>query len=185
MKRAGLFFLVLFILGGVGYSLTRIEERNAMVKPPDAEKSDHLAADDRIREGMQAPDFELYKLDGQKVKLSALRGHPLLVMFWSTQSPTCADEMPALVSFYESHRLSGLEVLTVNVTKTESSVEDVKAFATKYKLPFPVLLDPEMKAQEAYQVAIIPTSFLLDKKGVIRKIFQEPLTVETLEKTGY
>lgn len=185
MPRVGLFFLVLFILGGVGYSLTRSEEPSTVEQSSAVKKADHPTADKKIREGMQAPDFELYKLDGQQVRLSALRGRPVLVMFWSTQSPTCADEMPELVSFYESHHLPGLEVLAVNVTKTESSVEDVKAFATKYKLPFPVLLDPEMKAQAAYQAAIMPTSFLLDGKGVIRKIFQEPLTVESLEKAGY
>lgn len=188
MKRAGVFFLTLFVLGGIGYILTLKEESRVATSPQTSkptsasDEAGRPASDERVQEGMQAPDFELPTLDGRTIKLSALRGRPVLVTFWNTWSPTCADELPALVSFYQTGRPPELEILAVNVTKSESSIDDVKAVAKKHAIPFPVLLDAEVKAQEAYQAVIIPSSFLVDKSGMIHHVFMEPITVEALQK---
>lgn len=118
--------------------------------------------------GSQAPDIELKDLKDDTVRLSDLRGKPVLVNFWATWCVPCRTEMPILEKKYRAYKESqGFTILAVDV-KDDSGVDAVRSFLGELSLTFPVLLDGEGDAGTAYNVLGLPTSFFVDRKGVIR-----------------
>jgi thiol-disulfide isomerase/thioredoxin len=131
--------------------------------------------------GKQAPDFELDTLDGQTVVLSQLKGRLVLVNFWATWCGPCRHEMPFLQQLYEDWPGSELVLLAVNVGEGSS---DVSQFLQSYGFSFPVLLDGQATIAQRYNVMGIPTTFFIDKEGVIQNIkvgtFQSQVEIETI-----
>ncbi len=75
----------------------------------------------RVKIGERAPDLALAALDSgpAKVRLSQLKGHPVVISFWASWCPPCRKEMPELAAAYTANRKSGLEVLAVNEESLE------------------------------------------------------------------
>lgn len=132
------------------------------------------------RVGYQAPQFTLVDLNGKKVDLRTMvNGNRVtLVNFWATWCPPCRAEIPELVKFYSQYKTRGVALLAVNL---QESPEVVKAFAAKNQMRFPVLLDNSGKVAETYQVYAIPTTFILDRRGVIRDLIQGSTNLDTLQ----
>ncbi len=116
------------------------------------------------RPGFLAPDFELRTLEGSTIRLSDLRGRPVVINFWATWCPPCRTEMPAFVREYERYRDRGLVVLAVNQAEQP---ETVAAFRDAFQLTFPILLDPYMEVSEQYEIRFLPTTFFVNADGVI------------------
>ncbi len=130
--------------------------------------------------GKPAPDFQLQNLDGQAISLSDFRGKPVLVNFWATWCPACRDEMPYLQQIYEEWSGKGLVLLAVNIGENPAQV---KRFLQTYNLSLPVLLDTEKSVTQKYHITGIPTSFFIDKDGIIRvKIIGAFPNKEAIEK---
>ena len=110
-----------------------------------------------------APDFELKTLDGDKVHLADLRGHPVMLSFWASWCGPCRHELPGLAKIYEEYKDKGLVILGIN--------DEGKGAARKYseqaKLTFQTLDDGNLKAHRLYKVHSIPTIFLIDKNGKV------------------
>jgi len=120
------------------------------------------------RIGGRAPDFELNSLDGQTISLSDFRGKPVLLNFWASWCGPCVFEMPFLQEIYDEWSGKGLILLAVNIGESSSKV---KEFLQKHNLSLPVLLDTKKVAAQKYNIAAIPTTFFIDKDGIIREIF--------------
>lgn len=118
-----------------------------------------------INVGNIAPDFQLQTLKGELVKLSDYRGQRVMVNFWATWCPPCRAEMPDIEKF---HKNKDIAILAVNLTQSEPNIEQVKDFVNVFNLTFPVLLDKESEVAITYGIRPIPTSFLIDSKGVIQ-----------------
>lgn len=118
------------------------------------------------QEGFLAPDFTLQDLGGTSYTLSDFRGEVVLVNIWATWCGPCRREIPSLGRLYQSRRDKGLEILAVSVDRTSSS--KVASFAAKYQMSFPVLLNPRGDVGNKYWARSIPSTYLVDKKGVIR-----------------
>ncbi len=114
--------------------------------------------------GAQAPDFELERIDGGTLRLSELRGKPVLVNFWATWCAPCELEMPDIQKYYEQYP-GQFEVVAVNADEPLRSVAN---FATDIGVTFPVVLDPGLKVQALYRPRGLPTSFLIDADGHVR-----------------
>src|SRR5215208_3992015 len=99
------------------------------------------AAAQRVRQGAPAPEIDLPALGGGRVKLSGLRGHPVVVSFWATWCPSCRTEFPDLVRAQETHGPAGLKIIGVNGRDQELSTKNVQKFVDEFSLPFPVALD--------------------------------------------
>jgi cytochrome c biogenesis protein CcmG, thiol:disulfide interchange protein DsbE len=133
----------------------------------------------------KAPDFTLKDLTGKNVALSTFKGKVVLLNFWATWCPPCRAEMPALNKLYHSLKPRGLEVVSVS---TDRSLSDINDFLEKHKVDFPILFDGERSAAKLYRVFSMPTTFLIDKNGMIVEKFYgeynwtEPETKGKIEK---
>ncbi len=127
-----------------------------------------------------APDFQLPNLDGQIISLSDLRGKPVLINFWATWCPPCREEMPYLQQIYDEWSSKGLVLLTIDIGETPAQI---KEFMQNNNLSLPVLLDATKSVAQRYNITGIPTTFLIDKNGVIRaKIIGSFPSAEAIEK---
>ncbi|HEY8486145.1 MAG TPA: TlpA disulfide reductase family protein [Limnochordales bacterium] len=127
--------------------------------------------------GNPAPDFALEDLSGRTVRLSSLRGRPVLLNFWATWCPPCLKELPELAGFHR--RFQGRwEVVGVDVGEPRERVE---AFVRRAGFGWTFLLDSSSRVAEAYLVVGLPTTYFIDAAGVVRARHLGPLTAEQLE----
>ena len=136
-----------------------------------------------LKEGDKAPAFSGKDQDGKKISLSDYKGKKLILYFYSEAgSPTCTIESCNLRDHYTSLKKNEFEVL--GVSPDDESKQ--KKFEIKYRLPFPLIADTENKITVAYGVhdmkklfgreymGILRTTFVIDEKGIIQKIFHKP-----------
>ena len=119
------------------------------------------------REGFSAPDFTLDQLGGGQVTLSALRGKVVMINLWASWCAPCRVEMPAIEKVYQAHKAEGFVVLGLNTTFQDSEFE-AAAFVEQLNLTFPILLDRSGAASNRYQLLALPSTYFVDRKGVIR-----------------
>lgn len=117
--------------------------------------------------GHAAPDFALKTPSGATIRLSSLRGKTVLVNFWATWCIACRTEAPFLASVYDRLHGQGLVVLGVDQQEGPS---DIDSFARRYHLTYPLALDTDAGVDGAYNVSVLPTSFLVNPGGVITAI---------------
>lgn len=136
-----------------------------------------------LKEGDKAPAFTGKDQNGKKVSLPDYEGKKLVLYFYSEAgSPTCTIESCNLRDNYSLLKKNGFEVLGVSPDDQAAQ----KKFEVKYKLPFPLIADNENKITSFYGVhdmkklfgreymGILRTTFIIDEKGIIRKIFHKP-----------
>ena len=129
--------------------------------------------------GGVAPDFSLATSAGETITLSDLRGQTVIINFWATWCPPCLEEMPAIQEIYDAYRDEGLVVLAIN---QDEPADRVIRFAEQHRLTFPLLLDPEFGVTDRYQVGLLPSTFFVDRSGIVHEvIYGGPLTRAALE----
>jgi peroxiredoxin len=114
-----------------------------------------------------APAFTLSTLAGQSSGLSAYKGQVVMVNFWATWCGPCQQEMPLLDQMYKKYKPAGFTLIGVNVDK---EAPPVKQLLERKPVSFPVLLDPANQVSKAYHVDEMPSSVIIDRKGLIRYI---------------
>ena len=136
-----------------------------------------------LKEGDKAPLFTAREQDGKKISLSDYKGKKLVLYFYSEAgSPTCTIESCNLRNNYSLLKKKGFEVAGVSPDNEKTQ----KKFEIKYKLPFPLIADTSHDVLEKYGVwdhkklfgreymGVLRTTFVIDEKGVIKKIFTRP-----------
>lgn len=138
---------------------------------PDATAMPLLGAQDgernAVRVGDLAPDFYLRDLHGETVRLSQFRGKVVLLNFWATWCGPCLIEMPALEQLYQRFGRKDFEILAISTDPQGAAV--TRPFQRERGLTFPILHDPDMHVGLTYGVRTLPLSFMVDRRGVIRK----------------
>jgi cytochrome c biogenesis protein CcmG/thiol:disulfide interchange protein DsbE len=119
--------------------------------------------------GFAAPDFTLRTPTGETYTLSELRGNAVLVNLWATWCPPCRAEMPAIQKIYNEYKQDGLIVLAINMTAQDNPL-NIEPFMTQYNLDFPILLDETGEVGAAYQLRSLPSSYFIDRAGIISEI---------------
>lgn len=124
-----------------------------------------------------APDFRLPDIEGKQVSLASYRGKAVMINFWATWCGPCKIETPWLVNLRNRYASQGFEVLGVSsqgddVTPKDRAAwdkdkTDIEKFAQQEKLPYPVLLGGDSIAKPYGGVEDLPTSFFVNRKGVV------------------
>jgi peroxiredoxin len=122
--------------------------------------------------GQKAPDFILKDLAGNNISLSSFKGRVVLLNFWASWCPPCRAEMPTMNKLNEMLKNRGFVVLAVS---TDRSINDVKDYLSKNPVNYTVLIDHNLNvSRNLYKVFMMPTTFLIDRKGIIvKKYFGE------------
>ncbi|HDH53854.1 MAG TPA: TlpA family protein disulfide reductase, partial [Nitrospirae bacterium] len=118
--------------------------------------------------GAKATDFTLKDLSGKEFTLSSFKGKPVLLNFWATWCPYCRKERAHLDSIYKDYREKGLIILSVS---TDRSAGLVKRFLKDMPADFTVLFDSNGSVASSYNVRGLPTSFLINREGIIEHKF--------------
>jgi Tfp pilus assembly protein PilF/peroxiredoxin len=140
-------------------------------------------------EPLKAPEFSLPDLAGNVRPLRSGRGGFALLNFWTVTAPLCGDQLKLLHQHRSALAASQVEVLAVNVDDA-GEVEKARSFAAQLGLGFPVLLATQ-EVSGAYNIIYrylfdrrrdlaIPTSFLVDREGMIVKVYQGPIDPQRL-----
>lgn len=129
--------------------------------------------------GSIAPSFKLNDLSGKPLSLADHKGKVLLLRFWSTACKSCKEEMPKLETIYQQLKTSGLVLIAINI---KDSPEKILDFIDGMGLTFPILIGENKSAAKDFKVYGVPTSFLIDKDGIIKERFFGDLSeAETVE----
>lgn len=127
--------------------------------------------------GHYAPDVTLTDLSGRSVKLSSWRGQVVVLNFWYVACEACQFEMPALEKEYLDQRTKGVVVLGIDAADDAATIQQ---FTSKLGITYPIVRDPDLRAVSVYRIADTPTTFVIDRAGVIRYKFVGPLDRATL-----
>jgi peroxiredoxin len=139
-----LFFSFVFFL--LSFSACGNEKKNDMIK--------------------EAIPFSLASVDSIQYKLEDYRGKIVLLHFWADWCPHCRQEFAKLQKVDDELKGRGLQILAVNVGQTKKHVLELKE---EYRLSIPLLLDENKDLAEKYGVKGLPTSFFIDKQGMIKQ----------------
>ncbi len=114
-----------------------------------------------------APDFSLKDASGIERKLSDFKGSVVIIDFWATWCPPCRQEIPHFVELYNQYKDQGLEIIGVSMDQSPERV--IPGFIEKNKINYTILFG-EDKVYDLYGgINAIPTTFIVDKDGNIRK----------------
>jgi cytochrome c biogenesis protein CcmG, thiol:disulfide interchange protein DsbE len=129
--------------------------------------------------GRIAPELSLPVAGGGEVSLAQLKGSVVLVNFWATWCAPCLAEMPAIERAYQAHRERGLAVLAVDVQEQDA---DVIRFLDSLGVTFGSAIDRTGDASRRFRANALPTTFLIDRRGIVRDVRVGPLTDQMLEE---
>ncbi|MGE6718919.1 TlpA disulfide reductase family protein [Peribacillus frigoritolerans] len=130
--------------------------------------------------GAKAPNFSLKTLDGKQVELSDYEGKKVMLNFWATWCPPCKKEMPDMEK-YTQQAGDDVVVLAVNIDPEN----DVQAFVKDNGITFTIPLDSQSAknpVNERYKILSIPTTYFIDKKGIIRNKVISAMTLKDMER---
>ena len=135
-----------------------------------------------LKEGTTAPAFKTKDANGESISLKDLRGQKVVLYFYpKDDTPGCTKEACSFRDAFSKFKKQGIAVLGVSPDSEASH----KKFTAKYKLPFTLLADTDRAIAEAYGVwgekkfmgrtymGVYRTTFLIDEKGKIKKVFDK------------
>ncbi len=120
-----------------------------------------------VKPGEKSPDFSAATLSGEQLKLSSLRGKVVLLDFWASWCEPCKKELPLLAKMAPRLRERGIEVVAVNI---DDAARTAESFLKDRGIKLTVVYDAEKKVVGRYEPPKMPTSFILDKDGVVRAV---------------
>jgi thiol-disulfide isomerase/thioredoxin len=131
--------------------------------------------------GDVAPDFLLQTPDGGEIRLSELRGTPVLVNFWASWCTPCREEMPRIVRAYTEQAIGPFTVVAVDLQENDGIV---RGFADDFGMDFPIVIDRTGEVGSTWRIGGpvegIPSSYFIDADGVVRARVFGPMTEDTL-----
>ena len=134
------------------------------------------------QQGFLAPEIELKTPAGKTLKLSDLRGQAVLINLWATWCPPCRAEMKTIQEVYDEYQDQGFTVLAVNMTYQDDPLA-VIPFVHEQGLSFPILLDETGETANAYELRSLPSSFFVDRNGIINEVVIGGPMAEALLRT--
>ncbi|MBQ8724063.1 MAG: TlpA family protein disulfide reductase [Oscillospiraceae bacterium] len=127
-----------------------------------------------------APDFTVYDIDGNEVKLSDFVGKPVVLNFWASWCGPCKSEMPDFETVYNEYG-NDIHFMIVNMTDgSRETLETASSYVKESGYTFPVYYDTEYDAAVTYSVYSLPTTYFIDSKGYLVAQGSGALDIDTL-----
>ena len=121
-----------------------------------------------LEAGDEAPQFSGRPLEGSEpISLSAHRGKVVYVDFWASWCPPCRRSLPLIDSLRTEFPSGSFQVLAVNVDRDP---RDGRRFLEQHPVGYPSIADPEGRLPEAFGLETMPTSYLIDSRGIVRYV---------------
>lgn len=134
-----------------------------------------------LNEGQLAPDFEFSTFDGERMRLSDLRGKPVFLNFWASWCGPCRQEMPNMQTMVEKYGKDGLVVLAMN---NGEAIEPARRFLDRIEVTLSEFgYDPTAAVVRRYGVTGLPVSYFIDKDGVITRVVIGELSFNVMESS--
>ncbi len=150
------------------------------LEPIDTENTENTS--DSALESEPAPDFTVYDADGKPVKLSDMKGKPVVLNFWASWCPPCKSEMPDFDEICKEFE-GRVEFMMVNLTDgVQETVESARNFIHMMEYSFPVYYDTDMDASNTYGIQSIPTTFFIDAEGNLIAYASGAMSGDTLKQ---
>jgi thiol-disulfide isomerase/thioredoxin len=135
--------------------------------------------------GQQAPDFALPGLlDTKTLSLKDLQGKVVLLNIWASWCTSCREEMEDLMAVQEQYRARGFSLVAVNIDNAPSSAVDFLnrlESRTGRRTGFILLYDKDKTVAREYRQRAMPTSYLIDRQGIVRKVYPGSFSKDALE----
>jgi len=112
-----------------------------------------------------APPFSLPSKGGGEVSLAQYKGQVVMINFWASWCGPCRQEMPLLEDIYKKYNKLGFTLIGVNVEPDSKAADD---WLKQTPVTFPVLYDKDSKVSRLFNVAGMPTTVIIDRKGNVR-----------------
>ena len=126
-----------------------------------------------------APQLALENVNGKTESLADFGGQVLLLNNWATWCPPCKAEMPTLKKFHDAHSAEGFTIIAV---EAGDGKDEVLQFANSLGLTFPIWLDPDGAALNAFTNGSLPNSYVIDRSGTVRYAWTGEISFAMLEK---
>lgn len=119
----------------------------------------------RLVNGQPAPGFSLEQLNGERLSVpESIKGKVVAIRFWADWCPFCKTEMQDIEPVYRQYRERGLVILAINVRQDR---ETAARFIRNLDISYDVLLDPEGEVARRYGVIGLPSTFIVDRNGLL------------------
>jgi len=169
MAWTGVVLSVFSIVIGAGFGVIYFKAINSpeVKKMFEAATSGVGASEDEFKnwKGVAAPDFSVTTLDGKAIKLSELKGKRVVVDFWATWCPPCVMEIPHFIKLSADSPADELVIVGIS----SEDVATLKSFVKKKGMNYPIASADDLPAPYD-EVSSIPTTFFIDRKGVIQEV---------------
>jgi cytochrome c biogenesis protein CcmG/thiol:disulfide interchange protein DsbE len=121
----------------------------------------------RVEVGAPAPSYRAVSLAGDSVSLADQKGKVVLLNIWATWCHPCRDEIPDLRKIHAQYKDRGLELVGVSVD-ADGAEQNIRDFMKEFEMTYPVWLDPAERISARFLTIGVPTTFLIDRDGILR-----------------
>ncbi len=134
-----------------------------------------------LQVGDAAPNFTLTTLDGKQVSLSDFRGKPVMLNFWYATCPGCLAETPGIERFYAAQKAAGKSFVILAVNSVDDA-PTAQQFVQQFGITYTPVLDDNQRVATLYNLTATPTSYFIDRQGIIRSTVVGPVDDATLQQ---
>lgn len=178
MRKIWKTIILVFVAGIMAGDLILDYQTQAQVHPQNIEIAELLGLSVGTNVGELAPDFTGTTLDGEIITLSSLKGKLVLVNVFASWCGPCRVEAPHLVEVYNAIDSEQFEFVGLNLQETPEAVE---FFRDEFFIDFPLVLNEGGGLTNIYRPVGLPTTWFIDRDGIVRFVFSGPMTKEVLQ----